>query len=148
MAPFPIAAAHAVLEDEGGPLPDRFVPGIDRRLGVVGMNRARPSEPFVLFAALPGQRSPARLLAAHLSGRIVRPDHALYGIDRRPELFFARAQILKMLPGFVLPAPRSKGRLGETYECGRMERPLQERHIAEDLERPAGGGIALQPASP
>ena len=61
LAPSAIAGADPVLEHECAPLAHRGAPGLERRVRVLRMDRARPAVSFVLGPGLPGDRRPPRL---------------------------------------------------------------------------------------
>ena len=68
---------------------DGLVPGVERRLRIVGMDRFGPAIILILGGTLPGKCRPARLLADHPARRVIGPQHAFNRLDRRtkPVLF-------------------------------------------------------------
>ena len=56
-------------------------------------------------------------------------------------------QFLQPCARLILPATAAERRLGQADEGGRMEWSFEEGHVPEELEEPAGLGIALEPAA-
>lgn len=69
-----ILAAHAVLEKEGFAGGDGLVPGVHRRLGVLGVDGQRPAVALVVGLGLAREAAPAQLRPPHFALRRVRPD--------------------------------------------------------------------------
>ena len=59
----------------------------------------------------------------------------------------ALAQILEQRARLVLAATAPYGRARHAHQRGGMERPLDERHVAQGVEPARGDGIALRPAA-
>ena len=87
--PLAVGAQDAMFENEHLARCDRFIPGVDRGLGIVGMDSLSPAIALIGLLALPGQLGPARLETAHFSVRAVGPQIAVDGCDRSLEPFIA-----------------------------------------------------------
>jgi hypothetical protein len=82
--------------------------------------------------------------------RSVRPRAPAQGRDRigqRAELPFAFPQLFQPLPRLILPATSAQRRFGKADQSGRVERPLDKGHVAEQLQIAHGARITLQPAA-
>ena len=80
IAPFAVAAPHSMLEHEWFALAHGVEPRVYRRLSILRMHRARPSEALIVVELLSGQRRPAQLFTPHLAFGGIRPQHALHRI--------------------------------------------------------------------
>ncbi|WP_247879453.1 hypothetical protein [Azospirillum sp. TSA6c] len=91
-APDAVTAPHPMLEQEGPPSRHRGFPGLDGRLGILGMDGPGPSVALVFVIGLPRQRRPAELFPFHLPLGVVGPQDAVDGPDGGPETLLALAQ--------------------------------------------------------
>ena len=98
--PLPVRAAQAMFEYEHVTLRHGFVPGIDRGLGIVGVDGVCPAIALIFLLALTGERGPAGLVAAHFPVRAVGPEITVDRRDGRLEPLIAGGERQFALPPF------------------------------------------------
>src|ERR1043166_4059033 len=57
-------------------------------------------------------------------------------------------ELLQPPPRIILPPSPAQRRLGQAHQGRRVERPLEESHVPEQLEAARGRRFALEPTTP